>query len=152
MSLHPYLDTVTLGDCREHLPHLPPASIDLLLSDIPYGIALDAWDVLHANTNSALLGSSPAQAGKSAFKRRGKPINGWSQADRQIGREYYDWCLTWAEPLYPLMKEGASVFIFGARRTLHRAILALEDSGFLLKDLLIWRKTNAHHRAVELSF
>ena len=51
-------------------------------------MGLDDWDVLHDNTNSALLGQSPAQAGKSAFKRRGKPINGWSQADRNIGREY----------------------------------------------------------------
>ncbi|HRF97111.1 MAG TPA: site-specific DNA-methyltransferase, partial [Aggregatilineales bacterium] len=34
---------------------------------------------------------------------------------------------------------------------LHRAIIALEDSGFLLKDLLAWEKPNAHHRAQRLS-
>ena len=87
-----YLDTITLGDCREHLPLLENKSIDLFLSDIPYGINLDDWDVLHNNTNSALLGQSPAQLGKSGFKRRGKPINGWSQADRNMGSEYQEWC------------------------------------------------------------
>lgn len=146
-----YLDQITLGDCREHLPLLEDGSIDLFLSDIPYGIGLDDWDVLHNNTNSALLGQSPAQQGKSAFKRRGKPINGWSQADRNIGVEYEAWCKSWAEMVLPKMKNGASLFVFGARRTLHRSINAFEDSGFLLKDTLAWVKGSAHHRAQRLS-
>jgi site-specific DNA-methyltransferase (adenine-specific) len=146
-----YLDKITLGDCRKHIPLLSENSIDLFLSDIPYGISLDDWDVLHENTNSALLGQSPAQKGKSAFKRRGKPINGWSQADRNIGKEYQEWCQSWAKLLMPKMKMGSSLFIFGARRTIHRAINAFEDSGFLLKDMLAWKKPSAHHRAQRIS-
>lgn len=146
-----YLDTITLGDCRTHLPSLQDDSIDLFLSDIPYGISLDEWDVLHNNTNSALLGQSPAQIGKAGFKRRGKPINGWSQADRNIGKEYQEWCASWAEATLPKMKKGASLFIFGARRTIHRVVNALEDSGFLLKDILAWKKESAHHRAQRIS-
>ena len=147
----PYLNTITLGDCREHLPNLADESVELFLSDIPYGISLDDWDILHNNTNSALLGQSPAQVGKSAFKRRGKPINGWSQADRNIGLEYQQWCQGWAEMALPKMKNGASLFVFGARRTIHRVINAFEDSGFLLKDMLVWKKAAAHHRAQRLS-
>jgi len=123
----------------------------LFLSDIPYGISLDDWDVLHHNTNSALLGQSPAQMGKSAFKRRGKPINGWSQADRNIGIEYEEWCRSWADMVMPKMKHGASLFVFGARRTVHRVVNAFEDCGFLLKDILAWKKESAHHRAQRLS-
>ena len=81
-----YLNKIILGDCLNHIPNLKDSSIDLFLSDIPYGINLDEWDVLHQNTNSALLGESPAQKGKSGFKRRGKPINGWAQSDRNILR------------------------------------------------------------------
>ena len=146
-----YLDKITLADCREHLPLLGNHSIELLLSDIPYGINLDEWDVIHSNTNSALLGQSPAQVGKSGFKRRGKPINGWSQADRNIGMEYEEWCKSWVEMVMPKLKSGASIFIFGARRTMHRAVNAFEDSGFLLKDILAWKKTSAHHRAQRVS-
>ena len=146
-----YLDKITLGDCREHLPMLGDHSIELLLSDIPYGINLDDWDVIHSNTNSALLGQSPAQFGKSGFKRRGKPINGWSQADRNMGYEYEQWCHSWVEMVQPKLKPGASVFIFGARRTLHRVVNAFEDSGFLLKDTLAWKKPSAHHRAQRVS-
>jgi len=142
---------IICGDAIKLLDQVKPDSIHLVLSDIPYGIALDEWDVLHANTNSALLGKSPAQEGKNAFKRRGKPINGWSSADRNIPKEYQDWCFSWANKLYPLVKEGGSLFIFGARRTLHRALIAFEESGFLVRDILAWEKPSAHHRAQALS-
>lgn len=146
-----YLNTITFGDCLEHIPKLRNSSIDLFLSDIPYGISLDDWDVKHNNTNSALLGKSPAQEGKSGFKRRGKPINGWSQSDRNIGLEYQNWCMNWAIQTYSKMKEGSSLFVFGARRTIHRVINAFEDSGFLMKDILAWKKPSAHHRAQRVS-
>ena len=146
-----YLDKITLADCREHLPHLDDDSIELMLSDIPYGIAMDDWDVLHRNQNSALLGKFPAQQGKAAFKRRGKPINGWSRSDRNIGKEYEEWCRSWAHMVFPKLKNGGSVLLFGARRTIHRAVNAFEDSGFLLKDMLAWKKKSAYHRAQRVS-
>jgi site-specific DNA-methyltransferase (adenine-specific) len=146
-----YVNKITLGDCIDHIPNLTDDSIDLFLSDIPYGINLDDWDVLHNNTNSALLGKSPAQEGKTGFKRRGKPINGWSQADRNIGLEYQEWCKDWASKVYPKMKGGSFLFVFGARRTIHRVINAFEDSGFLLKDTMAWKKPSAHHRAQRVS-
>ena len=49
------------------------------------------------------------------------------------------------------MKEGSFLFVFGARRTIHRVINAFEDSGFLLKDELAWKKPSAHHRAQRVS-
>ncbi len=146
-----YLDKITLADCREHLSLLVDDSIELFLSDIPYGISLDDWDILHNNTNSALLGRSPAQVGKSGFKRRGKPINGWSQSDRNIGTEYEEWCRSWVQMVSPKLKSGASLFVFCARRTMHRVVNAFEDSGFLLKDILAWKKESAHHRAQRVS-
>jgi site-specific DNA-methyltransferase (adenine-specific) len=146
-----FLNTITQGDCLQYLPRLTDNSVDLFLSDIPYGISLDDWDVLHNNTNSALLGKSPAQEGKSGFKRRGKPINGWAQSDRNIGVEYQEWCKKWATEVYPKMKSGSFLFVFGARRTIHRVINAFEDCGFLLKDTLAWKKPSAHHRAQRVS-
>lgn len=146
-----YINKITLGNCLTRIPKIIDNSIDLFLSDIPYGINLDSWDVFHQNTNSALLGQSPAQKEKSGFKRRGKPINGWAQADRNMGLAYQKWCESWVTALYPKMKSGASLFVFGARRTIHRVINAFEDSGFLLKDTLAWKKNVAHHRAQRIS-
>lgn len=146
-----FFNRILLGDCRDYLGQIEQNSIHLFLSDIPYGINVDEWDVLHNNTNSALLGQSPAQRGKPGFKTRGKPINGWNNADKQIGKEYQTWVYGWSKSLHPIMKEGASLFVFGGRRTMHRVINAFEDSGFLLRDILAWKKDNAHHRAQKLS-
>ena len=83
-----FLNNIFNEDCFKILPKIPKDSVHLFLSDIPYGINLDEWDVLHNNTNSSLLGSSPAQRGKSGFKRRGKPINGWNEDDKKINDKY----------------------------------------------------------------
>ncbi|KKL09832.1 hypothetical protein LCGC14_2561910, partial [marine sediment metagenome] len=84
-------------DSIEAVKSIATSSVHLILSDIPYGIGTDKWDVLHDNTNTAYLGKSPAQEKAGAiFKMRRKPINGWSEADRQIPKQYYDWCSSWS--------------------------------------------------------
>ena len=117
-----------------------------------YGISYDDWDVLHSNTNSALLGSSPAQTNAgNVFKTRGKPLNGWSEADKKIPLEYYQWCKSWTDTLYSVLKPASSVFIFAGRRYAHRAICAFEDSGFIFKDMIAWNKEKSAHRAQHIS-
>lgn len=139
-------------DCIEGLRRVPDNTAHLILSDIPYGIGAEDWDVLHDNTNSAYLGTSPAQekAGK-VFKSRGKPINGWSEADRLIPKQYQDWCSTWASDWLRVVKPGGSAIVFAGRRYAHRCIAALEDAGFTFKDMLAWERDRAVHRAQRLS-
>jgi site-specific DNA-methyltransferase (adenine-specific) len=146
------VDKIIVGDSITRIKDLPPASAHLILSDIPYGIGADDWDVLHDNTNSAYLGTSPAQEKAGAiFKKRGKPINGWSEADREIPKQYYDWCSTWASEWFRVLKPGGTVFIFAGRRFAHRCICALEDAGFSFKDMLAWVRDRAPHRAQRVS-
>lgn len=139
------------GDSIELMKDVPDQTAHLILSDIPYGISYDDWDVLHDNTNSALGGSSDGQKKKSLFKRRGKPLNGWSEADKKIPYEYQDWCKQWAPDWLRVLKPGGSCFIFAGRRYAHRCIAALEDSGFTFKDMLAWDKGHAPHRAQRVS-
>ncbi len=140
------------GDSIELLKNIENSSVHLILSDIPYGISFDEWDVLHSNTNSALLGSSPAQERLgNIFKKRGKPLNGWSEADRNIGKEYYSWVARWVEDWYRVLKAGGSAFVFAGRRLAHHVILAFEDVGFTFKDMIAWNKTKAPHRAQRVS-
>lgn len=146
------MNVLKLGDSVELIKELNNDSVHLIVSDIPYGINFEEWDVLHNNTNRALLGASPAQeqAG-SIFKSRGKPLNGWSQADKNIPLEYYKWCESWASEWYRVLKPGASCFIFAGRRMAHRCICALEDAGFIFKDMLSWEKEAAAYRAQRIS-
>ena len=145
-------DRIFNEDCIAGMARVPGSSAHLILSDIPYGIGAEDWDVLHDNTNSAYMGTSPAQerAGK-IFKSRGKPINGWSEADRQIPKQYYDWCSTWASDWLRILKPGGSAIVFAGRRYAHRCIAALEDAGFSFKDMLAWERERAVHRAQRLS-
>ncbi len=138
-------------DCVEGMKRIFDESIDMILSDIPYGISYDEWDVIHNNTNSALLGKSPAQKQSSVFSKRGKPLNGWSEADKKIPLEYYQWCMSWTPECYRVLKPGASCFIFAGRRYAHRCISALEDVGFIFKDMISWQKDSAAHRAQKVS-
>jgi len=152
LNSNPVIDTVIHANCIEQLPHLADSSIHLILSDIPYGIGVDDWDVLHDNTNSALLGSSPAQQKAGAvFQKRGKPLNGWSAADREIPLQYYEWCKSWAAQWLRVLKPGGSAIVFAGRRLSHRCITALEDVGFTLRDMLAWLREMAPHRAQRIS-
>ncbi|MBQ7577021.1 MAG: site-specific DNA-methyltransferase [Synergistaceae bacterium] len=146
------LDNFILGDSIEIIKNFPDNFFHAIISDIPYGIGCDDWDILHNNKNSAYGGTSPAQiSGGGLFKRRGKPLNGWSEADKQIPLEYQKWCSSWADNWLRILKPGGTCFIFAGRRYAHRCIIALEDSGFTFKDMLAWEKISAPHRAQRLS-
>ncbi|MEG1930344.1 MAG: site-specific DNA-methyltransferase [Anaerovorax sp.] len=146
------MNEVWLGDSIELIKKVDTESIHLILSDIPYGINYDNWDVLHNNTNGALLGSSPSQKKSGTiFKTRGKPLNGWAQSDKNIPMEYYNWCSSWSAEWYRVLKPGASCFVFAGRRMAHRCICALEDAGFIFKDMIAWEKDAAAYRAQRVS-
>ena len=146
------INSIIHGNSIDVIKSIPSESIHAIISDIPYGIGHGEWDVLHNNTNSAFGGASAAQAkGGALFKRRGKPLNGWSNADKKIPLEYQEWCASWASDWLRVMKPGATCFIFAGRRFAHRCIVALEDAGFTFKDMLAWEKTAAPHRAQRIS-
>ena len=125
--------------------------IDIVITDIPYGISYSEWDVLHNNTNSALGGTSKHQKDDTTFKKRGKPINGWSEADKKIPYEYQEWCSKWAKELFRITKEGSPILIFSSRRLQHRVCNALEDNGFMIRDILIWQKDKCNAKAQRIS-
>lgn len=145
-------NSVHIADGIAAVKEISESCVHLILSDIPYGIGVETWDVLHSNTNSAFLGTSPAQAKAGAvFRRRGKPLNGWSAADRQIPIEYQRWCESFASDWLRVLKPGGSALVFAGRRLSHRCVVAFEDTGFTFKDSLAWLRERAAHRAQRLS-
>jgi len=141
-------NSLATRDSVSGLKEIPDGSIHMILSDIPYGIGAEVWDVLHDNANSAYLGASPAQERAGAvFRTRGKPLNGWSEADRLIPLQYQKWCAEWAVEWRRVLKPGGSAVLFAGRRLAHRAVTALEDAGFTFKDMLAWKKPRAPFRA-----
>ncbi len=144
-------NSVVCANSIEWIKKIEDCSVHAIISDIPYGIGYDEWDVLHSNSNSAYGGQSEAQAKSGLFKRRGKPLNGWSEADRRIPKEYQDWVSKWAKEWMRVLKPGGSVFVFAGRQFSHRVITAFEDIGMTYKDMLAWERDKAAHRAQHLS-
>ena len=146
------IDTIYNENSIDSIKKIETESVHLILSDIPYGISFADWDILHENTNSALGGSSPAQHKTgSGFKMRGKPINGWSEADKKIPLEYQNWVESWAKEWFRVLKPGSSCFIFAGRRYAHRAIVGLENSGFTFRDMIGWNRSKATLKAQRIS-
>lgn len=140
-----------LGDCREKLKQLPDNSVDVVISDIPYGIDYSEWDITHSNKNSALLGNSPSQEGKSLFKTRGKPKNGWSEADKNRGLEFQNFCEGWFKELYRVTKPCSPIIIMSGRQNQHRCTIAAENAGLIFKDCITWDKQQAPFRAQNIN-
>ncbi len=44
----------------------------------------------------------------------------------------------WAEAAYRVAKPSAYLFAFGGTRTVHRMTVALEDAGWIIRDMLVW--------------
>lgn len=146
------MNNIYKGDSIELIKEIESESIHLILSDIPYGISFDKWDVLHNNKNSALGKASASQLKMgNGFKSRGKPINGWSEADKKIPAEYQKWCEKWAGEWLRVLKLGSSCFIFAGRRFSHRVTVAMENAGFVLRDMIGWNRTNAMLKAQQIS-
>ncbi len=146
------IDKIICGDSIELIKSIDNEYVHAIISDIPYGICYEDWDILHNNSNSALGGTSNAQLEMgSLFKRRGKPLNGWSESDKKIPLEYQEWCSKWASEWLRVLKSGGSCFIFAGRRYAHRCIVALENAGFTFKDMLAWEKNFAAAKAQRLS-
>ena len=143
--------SLLFGDCLERMKEIPDASVDVCISDIPYGIDFDTWDITHANSNSALLGQSPKNVESKLFKSRGKPLNGWSQDDKFRTKQFQEWCSTWLGEVYRVLKPCSPILIMCGRQNQHRFTCASEDAGFILKDVITWNKGKAPFRAQKVS-
>ena len=115
------------GDCLAVLKTMADASVDSVVTDPPY----------HLTSIVKRFGSqnaAPAKAGKTgAFKRASAGFMGkqWDGGDIAFRTEL------WAEVLR-VLKPGGHLCAFGGTRTFARMSVAIEDSGFEIRDTLMW--------------
>lgn len=123
----PCLDYVHTGDCRELTPTIQTNSVSLILTDPPYFIdgMDDGWnsDRLRKRIKPGVVGSVPA--GMKFSVEQGKFLQRFIQS---IAGE-------WLRILRP----GGFCLVFSQNRLAHRMGVALEDSGFEIRDQLLWR-------------
>lgn len=107
------LNRIYQRDCIEGLQMLPDNSIDLLLTDPPYNVSM--------KSNFHTMG------------RKGVDFGDWDKGfDQQ----------SWLSIACEKVRKGGSVIIFNDYKNIGLMSDVLAENGFIVKELLIWRKLN----------
>lgn len=100
-------------DCLAGMEQLEDGSVDLLLTDPPYNVSM--------RSNFHTMG------------RAGVDFGEWDKGFDQKG---------WLDVALPKIKKGGSVVIFNDWKNIGEMKEVLERHGFVLKELIQWKKTN----------
>ncbi len=109
------------ADCLLALPKLDAASVDVVITDPPYGISVNgmAWD------RPAKL--DPARVPGRHRRPNANPAEAFQEFSRQ-----------WSSASLHGLKTGGHLAAFAAPRTAHRLACGLEEAGFEIRDVLMW--------------
>jgi len=124
------LVTLHHGDCIEVMAAMEPESVDAIVTDPPYGLEFmgKEWDKLW---------DKRGQGEARGFKGKARaPVGGMSAYIG--GSRAQEWHQRWAEAAYRVAKPSAYLLAFGGTRTVHRMTCAIEDAGWIVRDMLVW--------------
>lgn len=114
------------GDCLERLKLLPDNSIDSVVTDPPYHLT-------SITKRFGKKGAAPAKDKDELSQRQSKGFMGkeWDGGDIAFRTEVWEECLR-------VLKPGGYLLAFSAARNYHRMATAIEDSGFEIRDQIMW--------------
>ena len=116
-----------LGDCLLKLKELEDNSVDSIVTDPPYHLTSIV-------KRFGKEGSAPAKHGKDgSFGRLSKGFMGqeWDGGDIAFNTEVWEQCLR-------VLKPGGHLIAFSGSRTYHRMAYAIDESGFEIRDQIMW--------------
>jgi DNA modification methylase len=124
--------TVHRGDCVEVMAGMEPDSVDAIVCDPPYGLEFmgKEWDRLWRTDES------PDDTRPGARTRWFG--NGGPSPRYEAGSSAQAFHAQWATAALRVAKPGAYLLAFGGTRTVHRMTCALEDAGWVIRDMLVW--------------
>lgn len=120
--------TLLCGDALHHLKSLENQSVDLCITDPPYFIdgLGDEWDKDKVSTSQ-----------KKAGVIGGLPVG--MKFDPQQGVRFQSFMADVSAEIYRVLKPGSFYICFSQARLYHRMAMAVEDSGFEIRDMLAWK-------------
>ena len=121
-------DTVLrLGDCLELMPDMPTNSFHLIITDPPYFL-----DGLNDEWDTDALDERRDKAGVVG----GLPVG--MKFDRKQGRNLQAFFSKVSDQAIRVLCPGGFFLSFAAPRLYHRMAVAMDESGFELRDMLAW--------------
>lgn len=132
-----YLNKIICGDCLDVMREMSDNSIDAIVTDPPYGLEFmgKEWDKLLNKDRHVDYASCRNAHGPNEYK---------------AGLEMQLWHSKWVKQAFRILKPGASMLVMGGTRTFHRLMVAIEDSGFIIKDCLMWIYGSGFPKAQDL--
>ncbi len=104
-------------DCVEGMKNLPPQSVDLVITDPPFGIDFKAKrENYHRNSANVLEGYTEIK-----------------------GKEYYQFTFEWLNEVKRILKNSGSMYIFSGWNYLKDILIALDKLNFIVVNHLIWK-------------
>jgi len=130
----PFLNKLHQVDALDFVRSLPPASIDLLLTDPPY-----CSGGLH---RSARVQSTQAKYINGTTKKKYEDFD----FDNMDQRSWAFWCHSWLSASFRAMKSGGLVVCFIDWRQLPALTDVVQAAGFTLRGIAVWDKTTGRCR------
>jgi site-specific DNA-methyltransferase (adenine-specific) len=127
---------VVHSDCIEHMRTMPEGSVDAIVTDPPYhlisGTPSFDWTSLKPSGIKR-----PSTAPTNDAGRGHRSGGGGFMGQRWDGGAIAFAPETWAAALR-VLRPGGFMLAFGAPRTSHRLVCAIEDAGFVIQDSIMW--------------
>ncbi len=121
------LNTIYNQDCLDVLKDnskIEPNSIQLIFADPPYNLSGNGL--------------------KSKNSKTGGDFNMVNEDWDKMGfNEYIDFTNSWIEACKDILKPNGSIFIACSYHNIGECTMALKSSGFEIKNIITWQKTNA---------
>jgi len=113
-----FINKIYNMDCVEGMKTIiPDNSIDLIITDPPFGINFQAHRSNYHRTQSRVL-------------------EGYNEVPKE---KYYDFTLSWMKEAYRVLKETGSMYVFSGWNNLKDILNALDDVGFITINHIIWK-------------
>lgn len=111
-------NTIYYEDCIKGIPqHIPNNSIDLVIADPPFGINFDG-------------------KGTQYNRKSGYVVSGYKEISQ---KNYLEFSKAWINAIYPILKETGSAYIISGWTNLKDILIAIDDSGFITQNHIIWK-------------
>jgi len=142
------------GDCIKVMKAMKPNSVDAIVTDPPYGLEFmgKEWDKLWDKREFGIDEySKKSFTCSDGSTRKTNPVSRkLNNPNYKAGIEAQLWHSQWLIEAYRVLKPGGSMLVMGGTRTSHRLACAIEDSGFIIKDTLMWLYGSGFPKAQDL--
>lgn len=154
-AIKTFKNKVVSGDCRDVLKTLPENSLSCCITDPPYNYEFigHKWDDTEiqrrkdrVKDSNTLVKNIPYGSGLAGGVRNQR----WYKKNRDNILEYQHWCQEWSTELFRVCKPGASVLVFNSTRTIAHVQIALENSGFYSRDILVYRRSSGIPKGINM--